>query len=137
MRMKPSSPRRKVVSRTTARNAAWLNQAATPGLGSLLAGRWVAGIGQLLLAVAGFVFVVVWFCDVMIQYYGQIDGDVEPHPVGWMGEIGAVLFGAAWLWALVTSLSLMARGESEEPAVPQTVPPPLANPPAEPPKRSS
>jgi hypothetical protein len=135
--MKPSSPRRKVVSRTAARNAAWLNQAATPGLGSLMAGRGIAGMGQLLLAVAGFVFVMVWFCDVMIQFYGQIDGDVPPHPVGWIGELGAILFGAAWLWALVTSISLVARAKSEEPAVLQTVAPPRANPPAKPPKLSS
>ncbi len=136
MRMKPSSPRRKVVSRTAARNAALVNQCATPGLGSLMAGRWIAGTGQLLLAVAGFVFVVMWFLKTMTQLYDQIDGDVEPHPVGWIGELGAVLFGAAWLWALVTSLSLVARAKSEEPTVPQTLPP-MAKPPAEPPKLSS
>ena len=49
----------KPVSRTTAHNAALLNQLATPGLGSLMAGRWLAGVGQLALAVAGFVMVVV------------------------------------------------------------------------------
>ena len=38
----------------SARNCALINQLATPGLGSLMAGRLVAGIGQLLLAVAGF-----------------------------------------------------------------------------------
>jgi hypothetical protein len=132
--MKPSSPRRKVVSRTVARNAALVNQCATPGLGSLMAGRWIAGIGQLLLALAGFVFVVVWFFEVMSEYYGQISGDVQPHPVGWIGEIGAVLFIAAWFWALVTSISLVTRANSEEPPAPQTVPPPIAGPPAEPPK---
>jgi hypothetical protein len=137
MHMKPSSPRRKVVSRTAAWNAALVNQFATPGLGSLMAGRWVAGIGQLLLAVAGFVLVLVWFCDVMIQYYGQISGNVQLHPVGWVGELGAVVFGAAWLWSLVTSINLVVRAGSEEPAGLQTVPPPTVNPPAEPPKLSS
>ncbi len=122
-----------MVSRAAARNAALVNQCATPGLGSLMAGRWIAGTGQLLLAVAGVVFVAVWFYDVMIQLYGQIDGDVQPHPVGWIGELGAVLFGAAWFWALVTSISLVARAKSEETAGPQTVPPPRANPPAKPP----
>ena len=137
MRLNPSSPRRKVVSRTAAWNAALVNQFATPGLGSLMAGRWLAGMGQLLLALAGFVLLMVWFCDIMIQYYGQISGDVQPHPVGWIGELGAVVFGAAWLWALVTSISLVAREKTEEPAVPQAVPPPMTRPPAEPPKLSS
>jgi len=41
------------VSRTQARNAALLNQLGTPGLGTLLAGRWVEGILQLFLFLAG------------------------------------------------------------------------------------
>jgi len=80
--MKPSSPQpdRKPVSRAAARNTALVNQLATPGLGSLMAGRWIAGIGQLALALAGFVMVVVWFFEVMIQYYGQVTGDVPARP---------------------------------------------------------
>jgi len=111
MRMKPSfpQPRRKPVDSVTARNAALVNQLATPGLGSLMAGRWVAGSGQLALAVAGFVMVVVWFFKVMIQYYGQIVGDVPPHPVGWIGETGAILFIASWFCALVTSIGLFSE----------------------------
>ena len=89
-----------------ARNAALVNQLATPGLGSLMAGRWIAGSGQLALAVAGFVLVIVWFFKVMIQYYGQITGDVQPHPVGWIGATGGILFLASWFWALATSISL-------------------------------
>ncbi len=89
-----------------ARNAALVNQLATPGLGSLMAGRWIAGSGQLALAVAGFVLVIVWFFKVMIQYYGQITGDVPPHPVGWIGATGGILFLASWFWALATSISL-------------------------------
>ncbi len=108
MRMKPSfpQPRRKPVDTVNARNAALVNQLATPGLGSLMAGRWVAGSGQLALAVAGFVLVVVWFFKVMIQYYGEIGGDVQPHPVGWIGVTGGILFVVSWFWALVTSISL-------------------------------
>jgi hypothetical protein len=110
MLMKPFLPRpnRQSVSRTAARNAALVNQFATPGLGSLMAGRWIAGIGQLLLAVAGFVLAVVWFFETIIQFYGQINGDVTSHPVMWIGEMGGGLFVLAWLWALVTSISLVA-----------------------------
>ena len=108
MRMKPSSPQpsRKPVDTAGARNATLVNLFATPGLGSLMAGRWIAGSGQLALAVAGFAMVVVWFFKVMIQYYGEIGGDVQPHPVGWIGETGGILFVASWFWALVTSISL-------------------------------
>jgi len=82
---------------------------ATPGLGSLMAGRWIAGSGQLALAVAGFVMVVVWFFKVMIQYYDQISDDAQPHPVGWIGGTGGILFVASWFWALVTSIGLFSE----------------------------
>jgi 4a-hydroxytetrahydrobiopterin dehydratase len=105
--MKPSSAPAKTKG-TKARNAALMNLLGTPGLGSLMAGRGVAGTGQLLLAVAGFVLVCVWFYKlVIIQFYGQIEGSVAVAPVWKIGVGGAVLFVAAWLWSLVTSLSLL------------------------------
>jgi hypothetical protein len=134
MPTKPYSPPRKPVSRTGARNAALVNQFATPGLGSLMAGRWMAGMGQLLLAVAGFVLVVVWFFETMIQLFGQIDGNAVSAPVAGLGETGAGLFVVAWFWSLVTSLSLLNRAKSEEPARSESIATPTAGPPAEPPK---
>ena len=120
MRMKSSfpQPRRKPVDTAGARNATLVNLFATPGLGSLMAGRWIAGSGQLAVAVAGFVMVVVWFFKVMTQYYGQITGDVQPYPVAWIGETGGILFVASWLWALVTSISLFFEARRNAAAEP-------------------
>ena len=113
MRMKPSSPGRKPVSRVKARNAALLNLLATPGLGSLLCGRLIAGSGQLILAVAGFTLVMVWFLKEMIPYYGLMFGDEPPHLPGLktLAE-GAAVFAAAWVWSAVTSLSLMREASA-------------------------
>jgi hypothetical protein len=121
--MKPCSPRpqRKLLSRAAARNAALVNQFATPGLGSLMARRWIAGAGQLLLSVTGFAFVVAWVAAASVQLYRQIQYDTQPRPVGWIGEIGAAIFALAWLWALVTSLSLLRearRNETDKPIPP-------------------
>lgn len=115
MRMRAFFPRpaRRPLDRSTARNSVLINQLATPGLGSLLAGRWLAGIGQLLLALAGFVMVVGWFALAMIQLYRQINGDPAPKPVGWLGETGGFTFAAAWLWALITSLSLLRETKAK------------------------
>jgi 4a-hydroxytetrahydrobiopterin dehydratase len=110
--MKLFSPRGKPLNRATARNAALLNLLATPGLGSLLARRWIAGGGQLLLAVAGFSLFLVWFVKEMIQYYGQITGDVEVQPIGRFLVAGLVLFASAWFWSMVTSLSLIREASS-------------------------
>jgi len=90
-----------------ARNAVLINQFATPGLGSIIAGRYVSGIGQLLLAVTGFSLFIIWFGAIMRQFYGQIQGNVEVKSVGWLGLTGLAIFAAAWVWALATSISIM------------------------------
>lgn len=103
--MKPSSAHKRI-SRVQARNAALLNQLATPGLGSLVARRWIAGTGQLALSLIGFTLILVWFVQMMLQYYGQISGEVEVRPVGRTGLLGAGLFAFAWCWSLATSAGL-------------------------------
>lgn len=109
--MKPFSAPKKLSS-AKARNAALLNQFATPGLGSLMAGRWLAGAGQLLLALAGFVLIMAWFIEEMHQFYGQINGDVPVQPIGNLLMWGAILFALAWIWSLVTSLSLLRQASN-------------------------
>jgi 4a-hydroxytetrahydrobiopterin dehydratase len=104
--MKPSSTPKKN-SRVSARNAALLNLLATPGLGSLMARRWVAGSGQLALALLGFGLVTGWFMRVMIGFYGQISGGETVAADGRLGLLGGGLFAGAWGWSLVTSLSLL------------------------------
>jgi len=115
--MKPSSPGRNPVSRAKAKNAAMLNLLATPGLGSLMCGRWIEGSGQLVLAIAGFTFVLLWFVKEMIPYYGLMFSDEPPNlPSLKMLAEGAALFVASWLWSAVTSVSLLreaARGKLE------------------------
>jgi 4a-hydroxytetrahydrobiopterin dehydratase len=106
--MKPSSAAKKT-SRAQARNAALLNQLGTPGLGSLLARRWVEGAGQLLLSVVGFGLVAVWFAQMMMGYYGQMFGNNPAHRTTPLTKLvlGAGLFALAWVWSLATSFSLM------------------------------
>ncbi len=105
--MKLFSPKGKPISRATAKNAALLNLLATPGLGSILGRRWIAGGGQLLLSCAGFALFLVWFVKEMTQYYGQITGNVEVRPIGGFLMTGLILFALAWIWSAVTSISLL------------------------------
>ena len=95
------------MSRATARNAALLNLLATPGLGSLMGRRWIAGGGQLLLSLAGFALFLVWFVKEMTQFYGQISGNVEVRPIGKFLAAGLALFALAWAWSALTSWSLV------------------------------
>ena len=142
MLMKPSSPSRNPVSHTTARNALIVNQLATPGLGSLVAGRWLAGLGQLALSVTGFVMIAVWFFKVIIQYYGLMFGEPPPRlPKLALLEAGAILFALSWFWSLVTSISLMREAsrnslESLESFETEHISPPVLNLSGKPPKQS-
>jgi len=100
---------RKKTSRAIARNATLLNLLGTPGLGSLIAGRWLAGTGQLVVFLVGFVLFCLWAFQNIVGYYRMAFGGT---PTAVAHGAGMVLFGvalciAAWVWSLVTSLSLM------------------------------
>jgi hypothetical protein len=111
------------LSRTKARNCALINQLATPGLGSLMAGRRLAGTGQLLLAVVGFVMVIGWFGLVTANTYNEMVNGAGPKHAGWLGQAGALAFALAWFWSLATSLQLLRSAKQDEPA---RVPPRLS-----------
>ena len=91
-----------------------MNLFATPGLGSLLARRFVAGAGQLGIFLAGFVLFVAWFVEVMRGFYGLMFSDNEPHARTWLIFAGVSLCAVGWLWSLVTSLSLMREAKRNE-----------------------
>ena len=91
-----------------------MNQFATPGLGSLMARRFVAGAGQLGIFLAGFVLFVAWFVDEMRQFYGMMFSDDQPQVRNWLALAGVGLCALAWLWALATSFSLLREAKRNE-----------------------
>lgn len=109
------------LSRAKARNCVLINQCAAPGLGSLMAGRYLAGAGQFLLALVGFGFVVAWFVAVMWQLYQQFESGGPVKSVAWMAEVGWSAFALSWLWAGVTSLSLLSEARADEVAPPRRI----------------
>ena len=108
-----------------------INQLATPGLGSLMGKRTLAGAGQLTLSVAGFLMLVGW----MIRYFSQMvqkemGETVTSNSHAWMGKWGLICFAASWLWALVTSIGLLRQARREQTAQ-QREPPRITKPPPE------
>ena len=106
--MKPSSAPRKN-KRVTARNAGLLNLLAWPGLGSLFAGRRMAGTGQLLIFLAGFLLFCGWALRNIYNYYHLMLDETPPAPSA-TGRVlvvsGLALCAISWLWSLATSVSL-------------------------------
>jgi hypothetical protein len=70
--------------------------------------------GQLLLAVTGFLLFCAWFVNVLRQFYGLINSDIEPVLRPWLAFSGIAVFAVAWLWALVTSISLLREAKRNE-----------------------
>ena len=116
------------LSRARAASCILINLAATPGLGSLLARRFWAGTGQLLLALVGFGLLVVWMLDLFYRVFRQqMDELVSATPIDWMWKWGLICFAAAWVWSLVTSVSLWRQAAADDARGRQLVPPRLAD----------
>ena len=86
-----------------------LNQLGTPGLGTLLAGRWLEGLLQLFLFLAGFVMFCAWAFRNLAGYYQMMFNDA-PKTVAAGGGLafgGIVICVLAWVWSLATSFRLL------------------------------
>ena len=104
-----------------------INQLATPGLGSLMARRYISGAAQLLLALAGFALIVVWMFQLFYRLtLRELDQPAPQSPNDRMWTWGLILFGASWLWALVTSISLFRLIKAAERLGPAANPPRIA-----------
>jgi hypothetical protein len=110
----PARPR-PPLTRVRARNCYLANQFATPGLGSIMGGRWLVGIGQVTVAVVGVVVAFVGFareCQDLIRMIH--DEPPTGAPAARIMLLGTAIFALAWLWALVTSRSLRREAETNE-----------------------
>lgn len=100
---------RKKISRAKARNAVLLNQLGTPGLGSLMAGRYQSGTLQLLLFLTGFGLFCFWAGRNLAEYYHMAFHSTPDEPTGvdWMTWTGAGICVLAWCWSMITGFSLL------------------------------
>lgn len=102
-----------------------INQAATPGLGSIAGKRFITGTLQLLLSVVGFALAIFWIFRALLQNpLREAMGDPALPPCTWAGIWGSVLFVGSWLWSWITSLSLMREARLNAP-LPSSIPPKL------------
>ncbi len=107
-------------------NRAWLcllvNQAATPGLGTIWGGRLAVGRGQLALALVGFCLIVFSMWRNIQNSMLEITGEPLLPPVTAAVTWGAVCFGLAWLWAWFSSVSIVREAQRRERDKPPRLP---------------
>jgi hypothetical protein len=82
------------------------NLLALPGLGTFLAGRRWAGVGQALLAIPGFVLTLWWFDSFVVLWWRTRSLPWDGGPRFRYGLIGVGLFFLGWVWALMTGLEI-------------------------------
>lgn len=113
---------RRPLDRQTAWGCLTANLVGVPGLGSLAAGRR-SGYGQMLLAVGGLaissifgVRFILWFISHSAQANQGDDAGLEQMQGIWLhlrwALLGIVIFACGWLWALSSSLSILAGAKS-------------------------
>jgi len=81
---------------------AGINLLATPGLGTILAGRFFSGLFQLAAAGAGFLLIMKWFYGLF-----QTLVDASGAAPSWEWELGVLLFVIGWLGSLWSSVNLV------------------------------
>jgi hypothetical protein len=95
------------VDETRAWTCLGMNLAVLPGLGTALAGRFVAGAAQAVLALAGAGVCLRWLV-LFVREWAR-DG---AYPWGGgenlgLGVAGVGLFAAGWLWSLASSVAIL------------------------------
>ena len=95
----------KLIDRSTAW-ACLLTNLASPGLGTLAAGRRV-GYAQLTVALSGFALSLLGLGWILLDAWREGEMPKEFRPSLWVGLVGVALFAISWSWALDTSLDLL------------------------------
>ena len=122
------------------RDRAWsciMMNVATPGTGSMRAGRVFTGVCQLLFAVVGAALICIWMIKTtytVIQ--NQISGTAALHASGWLWKWGVVGFAVSWSWTFITCVDLFRRAKADERKAHENIPPRLTDLPGQPPKLS-
>ncbi|HEY1171487.1 MAG TPA: hypothetical protein VGH19_08975 [Verrucomicrobiae bacterium] len=110
------------IDRKSARTCLLLNVAAWPGLGSVLAERF-SGWLQMILSLGGLLMVASSLFQFMTMLWEETRYPTMQDRFVRVAICGALAFAAAWVWSLITSLSVCSK------AVP-TLPRDPAKPPA-------
>jgi hypothetical protein len=107
-----SVAKNKKLDRNSAMALAGLNLLATPGLGTILAGRFFVGALQLAMAASGFMLIIKWFYDLLESAFSG-----NASAPSWEWQSGALFFFAGWLASAWSSYNFVRAASAQ--ATPQ------------------
>ena len=110
-----TSPAPKPVKKLTAWVCLLLNLFVLPGLGSLIVRNPAKGIAQGVLAVVGMGLSLAGVGPALDQF---LKTQELPDQLGgsfWLAIVGTILFAIAWVWALTSSVSTIAKSGDQRP----------------------
>jgi hypothetical protein len=119
MKFSWEKPPNNQISRQTALGFLATN-AAVPGVGTMLSGRYVSGALQALLGFAGLALSLVYGVRLLTWMFANWSRLQDPYADPWnnlvetwrvirLPLLGLVLFGVSWLWAITSSLIYLRR----------------------------
>jgi hypothetical protein len=103
----------KALDRKAALALAGINLLATPGLGTIMAGRVISGVLELAAAGVGFLLLMKW-CYALFQT--MVDGSGSAP--SWEWQAGLLLFLVGWLASLWSSINFVKAASAHPVATP-------------------
>lgn len=98
------------------------------GLGTLKAGRIIAGMSQLLAAFAGFFLLMAWMLKWIYRIFqAQLGETLSPQPSSQLWRWGVGCFIVSYSWTLISCVSMMRQAKANEDENRQNLPPRLAD----------
>ena len=100
----------------------FVNQLACPGIGTMMAGRRVLGMLQvvvMLIGVCGALAFLLMYLNAVYKF--AIDGSITEakfnamRPPKWLGVGGFALCVVAWLWSLFSSFRILNESRRHQP----------------------
>lgn len=79
-----------------------------------MGGRFWVGLGQIALAVVGFLLVMAWFFLTILESWHLAESNAPPKSYTRLAIIGALVFVLAWIWSLVTSIQLLREAKRNQ-----------------------
>ena len=112
---------KKPLDRSTAWAYLMSNLFLIPGMGSLMAGRLLAGVAQMVGSIFGFILTLIAMIRVVFSFNWEADAQ-EPFAYMRPVYLGIGIFAASWVWGLITGIQVLRDAPPDAGSTPKDAP---------------